>query len=99
MASLSTRSKTRTSDHDTTSHQKRKSVSNHNSPTAPNTSTLKKSPSQATSIKTKTQSLITSTTAPKEQSTLTPSYGNLGTKPTGMSKEIKKEKMDEVVHL
>ena len=96
MASTTTRSKSRSSDHDTKTQPKRKSESTHTSPTSPSTSTLKKVLPQLKSIKTKTQTTLTSIIDSKEPVNLTPPYGKHSTKSTGMSIEIKKEKIDEV---
>lgn len=87
MASRSEKRLTRSSDSDTTSQTKRKSSSTHQSPTAPNNTTMKKTDN------------TTSKTSVKTQTKLTPSrmafVKTPSTDETITSRKIKQEKLDE----
>ena len=92
MAPPASKPSTRSTDPSATSKTKRKSESTYKSPTTPNISTAKKSPATTNALKPKTQLTLKTI---KEQPKVTPVYNKTSTESTDITREIKKEKLDE----
>ena len=75
--------------------QKRKSESNHKSPTSPETSSSKTIATRTTVNKPKSQTRLTTIAESKEQTKLTFSHHNNTTKSTQVSREMKQEKITQ----
>ena len=92
MAPPASKPSTRSTDPGATAKTKRKSESTHKSPTTPSISTAKKSPATTNASKPKTQLTLKTI---KEQPKVTPVYNKTSTESTDITREIKKEKLDE----
>ena len=94
MPSMSEGSNAKQSGPDSKNQPKRKSSSNHTSPTAPSSTTLKKSPTRSTA-QSKTQSTLKTVSAANSKTKLTSFTSLPGTSSTLVSRKIKQEKLNE----